>query len=353
MKLLERYIGQAVTNGVLSVMAVLIALFSVLDFVDELDQIGRGSYNIWHAMAYTLLQIPYQLYQIFPMATLLGTMLGLGTLVNNRELVIMRVAGLSITRIVWAIMKTALMLMLLNMVIGEVIAPPALEYGEQKRLQLLDAKITLNTEYGLWARDGKTYIHVRRVDDIGHLEGVRLYTFDGNQLKTLLRARSASYDGKQWQLKNVTRDIIENNSIKHIRIKQMAWSTLLEPSLINVVSVVPETLAVWRLKSYIDYLKDNGLESEQYELAMWGKLVMPFTIAAMVLLAVPFVFGSQRHSSIGQKILIGFLVGIVFYIVNRLAGQMGLVYQLPPMLSAVLPTLIVITLALLLFRRLR
>ncbi|MGD8712244.1 MAG: LPS export ABC transporter permease LptG [Thiohalophilus sp.] len=353
MKLLERYIGQAVTNGVLSVMAVLIALFSVLDFVDELDQIGRGSYNIWHAMAYTILQIPYQLYQIFPMAALLGTMLGLGALVNNRELVIMRVAGLSITRIVWAIMKTALMLMLLNMVIGEVIAPPALEYGEQKRLQLLDAKISLNTEYGLWARDGKTYIHVRRVDDIGHLEGVRLYTFDDHQLKTLLRAKSASYDGKQWQLKNVTRDIIENNEIKHIRIKQMAWSTLLEPSLINVVSVIPETLAVWRLKSYIDYLKDNGLESEQYELAMWGKIVMPFTIAAMVLLAVPFVFGSQRHSSIGQKILIGFLVGVVFYIVNRLAGQMGLVYQLPPLLSAVLPTLIVVSLALLLFRRLR
>ncbi len=353
MKLLERYIGQAVTNGVLSVMAVMIALFSLVGFVDEFDQVGRGTYTIWHALAYTLLRIPQQIYEIFPMATLLGTMLGLGMLANNRELVVMRTAGLSITRIVWAIMKTALMLMLLVLVIGEVIAPPALEYGSQKRLQLMGAKVSLNTQFGLWARDGDTYIHVQRVDNLGQLRDIHLYTFKDNKMQTLLRAGSASYDGTQWQMKNVTRNVLKEKTFQQEKIRQMPWTTLLEPSLINVVSVEPETLAVWKLDSYIDYLKDNRLESSQYELAFWGKVLMPFTIAAMVLLAVPFVFGAQRHTSIGQQILVGFLVGIVFYIGNRLAGQVGLVYNLPPLLSAALPTLIIISLTLLLFRRLR
>lgn len=353
MKILERYIGQAVTNGVLSVLAVLVALFALIGFVDEFDQIGRGSYTLWHAFAYTLLSMPRQMYEVFPMATLLGTMLGLGMLANNREMVVMRSAGLSLTRIVWAIMKTAAMLILLAMVIGEVIAPPVHEYSNQKRLELMGAKVSLNTRFGLWARDGETYINVRRVDSKAQLRGIHLYTFDGQRMRTLMRARSAHYDGKQWLLKNVIRYNFDGHALQKEKLAELSWHTLLDPALINVVSVDPDTLAIWKLDSYIDYLRDNGLESGQYELAMWGKAVMPFTLAAMVLLAVPFVFGSQRHTSIGQQILIGFLVGIVFYIGNRLAGQMGLVYELPPALAAALPTMLVIALTLFWFRRLR
>ncbi|MDY6979311.1 MAG: LPS export ABC transporter permease LptG [Pseudomonadota bacterium] len=353
MKLLERYIGQAVIVGVFSVLAVLVALFALIGFVDELDQIGRGSYTLWHALLYTLFNMPRQMYEIFPMATLLGTMLGLGMLANNRELVVMRTAGLSLTRIVWAIMKTAAMLILLAMVIGEVIAPPVYEYSNQKRLELMGAKISLNTRYGFWARDGDTYINVRRVDSQAKLRGIHLYTFDGQRLQTLMRARSASYDGEQWLLKNVTRYDIDDQALQKHQVEELPWRTLLDPALINVVSVDPDTLPVWRLYNYIDYLRESGLDSGQYELAMWGKAVMPFTLAAMVLLAVPFVFGSQRHTGIGQQILIGFLIGIVFYIGNRLAGQMGLVYEFPPALAAALPTALVIGASLLWFRRLR
>ncbi|MDR9436315.1 MAG: LPS export ABC transporter permease LptG [Thiohalophilus sp.] len=353
MKLLERYIGQAVIIGVFSVLAVLVALFALIGFVDELDQIGRGSYTLWHALLYTLLNVPRQMYEIFPMATLLGTMLGLGMLANNRELVVMRTAGLSLTRIVWAIMKTAAMLILLAMVIGEVIAPPVYEYSNQKRLELMGAKISLNTQYGLWARDGETYINVRRVDSQAKLRGIHLYTFDGQRLQTLMRAKSARYEGEQWLLKNVTRYDIDDEALQKQKVDELLWHTLLDPALINVVSVDPDTLPVWKLYNYIDYLRENGLDSGQYELAMWGKAVMPFTLAAMVLLAVPFVFGAQRHTGIGQQIMIGFLIGIVFYIGNRLAGQMGLVYEFPPALAAALPTALVIGASLLWFRRLR
>ncbi|MGD8407945.1 MAG: LPS export ABC transporter permease LptG [Thiohalophilus sp.] len=353
MKIIERYIGQAVINGVMAVLAVLVALFALIDFVDEFDQVGRGSYNIWHAMAYVVMELPRQMYEIFPMAVLLGTMLGLGMLANNRELVVIRSAGLSINRIVWAIMKTAAMLILLAMVIGEVVAPPLHEYSNQKRLQLMGTKISLNSQYGLWARDGDTYINVRRIDSQARLRGIHLYTFDGQRMRVQLRARTAQYDGEQWLLKNVTRYEFDGKTTRKERFDTLQWKTLLDPDLIGVVTVDPDSLAVWRLDSYIDYLQDNGLDSGQYELALWGKLVMPFSLAAMVLLAVPFVFGSQRNTGMGQQILVGFLIGIVFYIANRLAGQMGLVYEFPPALAAALPTVLVITVSLLLFRRLR
>ena len=353
-RLLDRYIGQSVAGAVLAVMAVLVGLFALISFANEFDKIGKGSYTFWHALNYTLLRLPHRIYELFPLATLLGTMLGLGALANNSELVIMRTSGLSIGRIVISIMKTAFMLMLLAMVIGEVIAPPAQQYATQSRLKALGSKISLNTDYGLWARDGNTFINVRHVEDDTSLKDLHLYTFDQqHRMITLLRAKRAVHDGDEWKLSGVTQTRFKDDHLMQSKLKQLNWKALLEPDLINVVSVTPETLAVWKLGSYIGYLKDNGLDASQYQLAMWTKIMMPLSIAAMVLLAVPFVFGSQRHTSIGKQIMIGFLVGITFYIVNRLAGQMGLVYELPPAIAAALPTVVVISGAVILFRRLR
>jgi len=131
----------------------------------------------------------------------------------------------------------------------------------------------------------------------------------------------------------------------------MQWKTLLDPELVNIVTLNPGKLSMWKLASYISYLKENGLETAQYELALWSKITMPFTIAAMVLLAVPYVFGSLRKTSVGQQILIGFLVGLIFFIVNRLFGQMSIVYHFPALLGASLPTLLVFLSAFFMFRR--
>ena len=136
-------------------------------------------------------------------------------------------------------------------------------------------------------------------------------------------------------------------------MKEMSWKSLIDPELVNVVSVTPEMLPIWKLNSYIAYLEENGLDAAQYKLAFWSKLIMPLTILAMVLIAIPFIFVSQRQTPIGKQILIGFLVGISFFILSKLAGQMGIVYQLHPLLVVSLPTLLVIGIALMMLRRVR
>lgn len=354
MQILDRYIGKAVATGVLSVLLVLLALDMLIGFASESSQIGREGYTFWYAVAYVLLRTPQQMYELFPMIALLGTMLGLGALANSSELIVIRAAGVTTWQLVGSIMKTAMLLMLLALFIGEVVAPPSIQYAKLKRVKALAAEISLNTDYGLWARDGHTYINVRRVETDGRLTGITLYTFDDlNELKGVTQAAKATHDGNNWVLSGVTDTVLAKDGIKVKRQRNMTWATLLNPSIVKVVSVAPENLAIWNLDSYIDYLKDNGLDTSRYQLSFWNKVFMPVTIGAMVMIAIPFVLGSLRHTGIGQRIFIGFLGGLIFYLINRLSGQVGIVYGVPAVLSAGLPTFIVLLGSAFLLRRLR
>ena len=354
MNLLDRYIGQSVITGVATVLTIFIVLYELFAFAGETSKIGHADYTIWSALQYSMLRIPQHIYELFPLSMLLGTMLGLGWLANHNELVIIRLAGVSLLGIIGSIMKTAIMLMLIAMVIGEGIAPPLQQYATEQRIKLLKSQVNLNTDYGLWVRDGNTYVNVNRVDNIGRLIGITLYQFtEDNFIERQINARQAVYDGEQWLLKSVKETIHKNNLFIVNHKKEMKWKTLLDLDTVKIVAVRPELLSIWKLNGYIDYLKNNDLEYTKYELVYWTKLFGPLTILAMVLLSIPFVFGSVRNISIGKQILLGFLVGITFYIVSRLIGQMGLVYGVPAILSALLPNLLVIALTTWSYRRIR
>lgn len=354
MRIIDRYIGQAVLVSIVTVMVILAALFFLIGFVNEFEKIGQAEYTVWQAVMYIMLHVPQNIYEIFPMAALLGTMLGLGALSKKSELVIIRACGVSRMRISLAVIKSATMLIVLVVIIGETIAPPALEYANQTRLKALASQLSLNTDYGLWARDGNTFIHVRNVEHDGRLVDINFYTLnDAGSLGKQLHADTARYNGEVWVLRNVKESYIDHTGIQQNVLPQLEWQTLMDPELVTIVSLEPTNLAVWKLMDYIRYLRSNGLESKQYELAMWNKLITPFTLLAMVLLAVPFVLRSQRQTSIGLQIILGFLVGIVFYIASRLAGQIGLVYNVTPVISASLPTLLVFAIAAWQFHRTR
>lgn len=354
MNIVDRYIGQAVISGVGSVLIIFIALYELFSFAGEVDQIGQADYTIWTAIHYSLMLVPQHIYELFPLSMLLGTMLGLGWLANHNELVIIRMAGVSLLRIVVSIMKTAMMLMLLAIVVGEGIAPPLHQYASELRVKALHRQINVNTDYGLWARDGETYINVNRVENDGRLIGITLYQFsNSNEISRQIHANQAVHDGKQWTLYNVKEILKQNDDFVIHHLREMKWQTLLDLDMVKIVAIPPDLLSIWKLNGYIDYLKNNELEYTKYELVYWTKLFGPLTILAMVLLAVPFVFGSVRHISIGKQILLGFLVGITFYMGSRLIGQVGLVYGVPAVLSALLPTLIVIALTIWSYRRIR
>lgn len=354
MDILDRYIGRAMMGGVLAVTLVMIALDALISFAGETSDIGRANYGIWDAIVYILFTIPQKFYLMFPMIALLGTMLSMGALASNSELIAMRAAGVSVLRITLAILKTGVILTAFVIAIGEFVAPPAVQHAKLQRVNAMNAKISLNTDYGLWARDGDNYIHIRRVEDDGRLVGLNIYVYDDKQnLVETLSSPFAEYVEDHWVLYEVTRRSITPEKISQNFIATVQWQSLLNPEVVNVVSVTPDNLSVIKLRSYIEYLKTNGLSSKEYELSFWSKLIAPITIAAMIILAIPFVFGSLRNVGAGQRILIGFLIGLSFFIVNKLAGNAGLLYTDQPWLAAIMPTLLVLIVGVILVRRTR
>jgi lipopolysaccharide export system permease protein len=354
MEILDRYIGKAMVVSVITVLAVLIALDTVISFAGEAMNIGRANYDIWSAISYVGLNIPQKAYLLFPTVALLATMLSLGGLAGNSELIAMRSAGVSVSRIAWAVLKTGMVITILVVIVGEFVAPKAVQYAKLIRVNAMNKKISLNTDFGLWARDGANYIHVRRVEEDDRLVGISVYIYDKQQqLQETLSSPYAEYQGGHWVMYDVTKRTISDKTIKQDFYATMDWYTQLKPDVVNVVSVTPENLSIVKLKGYIEYLKINGLNSKEYELIFWSKLIAPVTVAAMIILAVPFVFGSLRSVGLGQRIIVGFILGLGFFVFSRLVGNAGLIYIDYAWIPAILPTLVVLGISIFLLKRTR
>jgi len=353
MKKLDKYIGFTVLAGILIVLLVLVGLFSFFSFIDEVDDIGKHDYGLWQAIQYVVLEIPRNIYDVFPSAVLLGSLLGLGQLANNSELTVMRAAGISILRITFSVLKFGLILTIIAMIIGETLAPVSGQYAKTMRTvaQSQGQQIGFSLQ-GFWARDGDDFINIYTIFPDGGFGGIKLYEFDTEQrLKTLISANSAYYENGEWLLNNVTKVKIEENQVTRQYLKTATWNAVLNPDLIKIVKINPRNLSSLGLYKYIDYLEQNGQRTAQYELAFWTRLSYPLVSAAMIFLSIPFVFGSLRTVSIGQRVLIGAMLGILFHMLNQASGNMGLVYGFSPIVSAFAPAVLFSLLAIVLMRR--
>lgn len=353
MKMLDRYIGRVVIGHTLIVFTILLAIYFFSTLVNEMGYVGKGSYSADNAVLYSIMLLPRQAYELFPMVALLGTMLGLGSLASSSELIVMRASGISIKRIAVAVAKAGALMILVIILLGEGVAPKLEKTAHTQRLQAIAQSISLNAGEGLWAKDGDNFISIRRLHPGGEANGVTLYRMQGNRLVEIAAAASGQYQGGNWRLYGVRKTLFGEQGIRIERSEELDWESSLTPDVINLATMAPENLAAWELYDFIDYLRENGLASQRYEVAMWIRLVTPLATGGMILLALPFVFGSTRAVGIGQRIMVGALIGIAFYLVNGVFSRMGLIYDIPPIVSAATPTLLVYLTWFVMMRRLR
>ena len=340
MGLLTRYIGRVVISYILIALLVLLIIYFFSSLLGELNQIGRGNYDFAAVIRYSLMLLPRQAYELFPTVALLGAMLGLGALAATSELLVIRAAGLSIRQIQRSVLISASLLALLSLLIGEAIAPPLEKAARLQRAEALSQNFSANSREGLWARDGETYINIRLFTESRAI-GIHLYQFEGQQLRQIITAQSAIYQQDHWQLRQVTRHTIDPAGSHRQQLPELRWESSLKPTLLNLVAVKPANLSLFDLYDYITFMHTNSMAAAPYQLAFWKRLFTPLVTAGMVLLALPFVFGSLRDSSAGQRLMIGTLLGIGFYLFNAIFSEVALVYALPPLLAALLPTLLV------------
>ncbi|AUG98369.1 LPS export ABC transporter permease LptG [Pectobacteriaceae bacterium CE70] len=352
---LDRYIGKTIFNTIMMTLFMLVSLSGIIKFVDQLRKVGEGGYSVMGAGIYTLLSVPKDIEIFFPMAALLGALLGLGTLATRSELVVMQASGFTRLQIAGSVMKTAIPLVLLTMMIGEWGAPQGEQLARDYRSQMMYGGSMLSSQNGLWAKDGNDFVYIQRVVSDTELAGVNIYHFDKNDKLLFVRyAASANFDDGVWKLSQVEESDLQNS--KQIGGSQMlsgVWKTNLTPDKLSAVALDPSALSIHGLYNYIKYLKQSGQESNRYQLNMWSKLFSPFSVAVMMLMALSFIFGPLRSVSAGMRIVIGISFGFLFYVLDQIFGPLSLVYHIPPILGALLPStlFLVISILLLLKRR--
>ncbi len=346
MRILDLYIGRVIASTTFITLTVFISVSGIIKFVEQMRAIGRGDYDLAHAALYVLYYIPRDVEVFFPMSALIGGLIGIGMLASNSELVVMQAAGLSRLDIIKSVMKTAILLIVVSMAIGEWLAPSGEAKARQIRAQAISGGSLIAAKNGVWAKDGDYFVNIGEVLDKGQLKKIQIYGFN-DQLKidSWLSAKSAVYQDDTWLLADVKEYILIEEKIITKNHNVKIWNSSLTPKKLGVVTVTPESLSLRGLVDYLDYLEANEQDPSRYQLAFWRKIMQPLTVAVMLLVALSFIFGPLRSVSMGARIMMGVFTGILFFISNEVLGSLSLVYQLPPILGAMLPSFIFISIA--------
>lgn len=352
-KILDLYIGRTIIATSSIVLITFVGLSGIIKYVEQLRKVGQGSYDLMKALYFVILSIPRDIEMFFPMAALLGALIGLGMLASSSELIVMQAAGFSKLKIGFSVLKTAVPLMLIVMLLGQWGAPQAQKWARDLRAFATSGGQLLSVRTGVWARDADDFIFVSKVND-NKIYGVNIWRFDDKKnLKEVIFAPTAQYQGNnEWQMKNVHITEMQNEvQIKKIQFPEYTWKTSLAPDKLAVVTVKPEELSLSGLSSYVHYLEESEQDASRYELAFWRKLTQPFSIAVMMLMALSFIFGPLRSVTMGARILSGVVAGFTFYISSEFFGPMSLVYGFPPVIGAIAPSIVFLLIAVLLLRR--
>lgn len=341
MRILTKYLAKTVITYILLVVLLLLGIQTFIEFTREFPDMGTGYYGILQVLMYVPMMLPSDIYQFFPMAGLLGTIIGLGLLASNSELVVMRSATMSLVQITWTILKAAIFLTLIMVMVGEVVAPWAQRVAINNKTVALSGGQTIVTRQGVWVRKNNNYLHFDKILANDHIEGITRYQFnDQNKLELASFAKSGVYQDGQWFFYDVSQTNFTDTKISSSHAAVQEWGFNWNPKLLGLASIDTDQKSLPELRSYIKYRHQSGLTATHYEFIFWQRVFQPLAVLVMIILAIPFVFGPLRSVTMGLRMLIGLMLGFGFYILNQFVGPMSVVYQIPPWLAAIAPTIV-------------
>ena len=350
MTISNRYIAKILFSFTLTVLIIWLGVYSFFNFLEEMDSIGRANYTSFQAMKYIGLKVPEVIYSHSTSIILLGCILGMGQLASNNEIMVMRVSGESILRITFFTIKVSLVFVLSCIIIGETIVPITSEYADKNRSKALGIASVSKNEDGFWIKDGQNFINVKKNLDGKLFFDLSIFEINSsNKLQTVTSANKAKFNGQALNMEGIeVFSLDESKYIDNISQKKFKSLTKLvsfDSDFISSLRKLPEDLTTFRIIKQISYLSDNKLRSDIYELELYKRLIRPFTLMAMIIIGMLFIFGSNRSATLGRKIFIGITLALSFEMISRIGSAFSLGFDLNPIMIATLPTSIVLLVA--------
>ncbi len=342
--ILARYIARAMAQGYLLVALVFVALFSFIELIQQLDDVG-AAYRMADAFLYVLMMLPRRLLDATPVIALLGTLVPLGLLADGNEILAMRAAGLPLRRLIGMVLAPGLTLLLLMLLMAQFVAPALEMRAERMRAAALAEDVSVDFRGGFWSRDGRSFLNVGRMLRGRTPSDVTVYDFDAaGRLQRYVHAQRASLEqGRVWRLQDVVVKQFEPPPARAQQLAQLDWDSFLNAQQLGVLVIPPQALSPIDLYFYVRDLRARNEQVPQEELRLWQQLAQPVVTLAMMLVAVPLVLGSNRSSTLSRRVLAGTVAGIGLYFVSQTLGYVGLLLHLPaPLTALALPTLILL-----------
>src|SRR6202034_2812395 len=340
MNILDRYLYRTVLLYTAMAMAVLLALGALFVFISQQSDIGVGAYSAGDAFLFTLLNLPQQAFELLPIGALIGALMGLGNLASGSELVVTRASGVSVWRIAWPVGLAGLTLALIMYGIGEHAAPPLAQFAKREKTLNKLADVSFAGSSSAWVKDGNLILRVQTGEVDRAFGGVSLFQLDGpTKLRSIQRAERISVaDPGRWRLHKVATSRFGDDRITADVVDETTMQSTVNPEFLGLAATDPQLLTLRGLASYIDHLRRNSLDTASYEIGYWARIARLFAVIIVSLLALPFVFGPLRTTGAGTRTVIGVMLGVVFFLVNRTIESGGQLFGMNPALVGWLPT---------------
>jgi len=340
MRLLSGYLMRTIVISTALVLMVLLALAALFEFIGQLEDV-QGAYGIPQALMYSFLRLPQLSFEMLPIAALIGSLLGLGGLANNSELVVMRTAGLSVGRLAGMVAWSGLVLMLFTALIGEFIGPPLDYYARTTRNEQRLGADAQDTGNPAWIKDGRVIIHLERVNADFDFGGIYLFRFnDDNSLASIARAENSVLgNDEQWRLENFRETRFKDDGVQVDESSLAVESFNINSETLGVTLVKPISLSARGLLNYIRYLRKNELASDRYETELWSRVSSTLTVVIMPVLALAFVFGSLRSSGSGTRLMLGVMIGLAYFLASEMTANSGVVFGFDPAIVTWMPSI--------------
>ncbi len=351
---LDRYIIGHVFALTGIVALALTAIYTFVTFVTESRNLGQGHFGVPQLTLYVILLIPTSVYLLLPIIAMLGTLMGLGTLAAQSEIIAMRAAGVSLMRIGRSTLIAGALLGLVSLALGDWLAPMAKVKAETMQSEARSGVTAGGLSVPVWLREGDSVIHIKSLLNEKQFEEAEIFKLAPDlSIRSILVAREGAYENGRWRLSGVQRTDFGANGTRVTEEPTLDWGDQPSPEVLRLFLLRANAISIHGLLRLMDYLRVNGLSDREYALELWRKLITPLTVMAMMLFTIPFVMGPLRSTGAGQRLLVGVLIGVSFYVVNEVTANTGQLYGWTPILSAGLPTVLLVAIAVLRLRALR
>ncbi len=350
--IINRYILRQIHQGTLLTLMVLVSLSLVFIFIAELDDVGKGYYSLLHVIEYVALLFPGKLVEFMPLAAMLGTILSLGSLASNSEIIAMQAAGVSVSQLIIAVLQAAIILALLSFLVADWVAPVSETSAQQIRSSAINDTTAIRGKKGLWIKDDNSILHINLLLPNGIARNIEIHQLDDTgRLLSAITAESAIPEGNRWRLKQVSQTLMGDRKVSIRQYDEMIYDGRISDELLNALMIEPRQMSSVDLFTYIDFLQQNNLQANVERLTFWQKIFSPLVVIIMCVLAIPFVLGSQRQGNAGQRLMMGIILGLTYVVTDRLLTQLGSHLNLFPVINALLPAVLFSLLAVYLLLR--